>query len=258
MDYEFELNKKNRLKLARAFRDNKRVDYSIDCVIEGQMGKAYVDNPSQPSAYRITIGPFWYFAGEADSPGGRQMMSNFPAYSLLMPSPPAWLDVAREIFGAHLQPFTRYSFSSANLSADHLKHLLGNSGYQERIIPIHEELATQLASQPDSYLEIADFDSVQDFIERGLGFTLLDGGKVMGVAYSSLVCSRGIEVSIYVEEPYRQQGVATALASRLLMESLHHNLLPNWDAANPESCKLAIKLGYSFTEAYDVYYHDVT
>ena len=83
MSYELELNKTNRLKLARVFRNHKRVDSSIDCVIEGQMGKAFVNDITHPSAYRITVGPFWYFAGEAHSPGGYQMMKEFPRYNLL-------------------------------------------------------------------------------------------------------------------------------------------------------------------------------
>jgi len=67
--FELDLNKANRLKLAHAFRQNKRVDYSIQCVIEGQMGKAFVDQIDAPTAYAINIGPFWYFAGEARSHG---------------------------------------------------------------------------------------------------------------------------------------------------------------------------------------------
>jgi GNAT superfamily N-acetyltransferase len=159
------------------------------------------------------------------------------------------------MYREHLQPFTRYSFSSTGLSAQHLQGVLDISPYRERIIPISAELAAQLANQPDSYLELSDFDSPQDFVERGLSFTILDQGKVMGVAYSSLVCSRGIEVSVFVDEPYRQQGVATALAGRLLLECLNLGLRPNWDAANPESCKLAQKLGYIFVETYNAYYH---
>lgn len=80
----------------------------------------------------------------------------------------------------------------------------------------------------------------------------------MGAAWSSLVCSNGIEVSIYIEEAYRQRGVATALASRLLLECLRNKLKPNWDAANPESFKLAKKLGVRFIEAYDAYFYAPT
>lgn len=255
MNYRLELTKSNRLKLANAFRRNKRVDFAIDCAVEGQMGLAFVDDPSQPMAFCITVGPFWYFAGDASHPAARQMMQRLPTYAILMPSAAGWLELAQAIFGADLKPFARYSFSPANLSGRHLESLLSQSPHQQRLTPIRAELATLLAKQPDSYFEISDFDSIQDFTERSLAFALVDGNTVQGVAYSSLVCSRGIEVSIFVEEPYRQQGAATALASKLLLESLKQGLQPNWDAANPESCKLAQKLGYEFVEAYEAFYH---
>lgn len=255
MSYELEPNKANRLKISQAFHTHKRVDFSIDCVIEGQMGKTFVDDLVHPSVFRITLGPFWYFAGEAHSPGASQMMKEFPRYDLLMPSPSAWTDLAKEIYGQHLQPFTRYTFSAASLSTEHLAFCLQDSGYQSRIVPLDADMATQLTSQPDSFLELSDFDSVQDFIERGIGYAILDEKKVMGVAYSSLVCSKGIEVSVFVNEPYRQKRVATALSSKLLWECLKLKLRPNWDAANPESCKLAKRLGFSFVETYDSYYH---
>jgi len=33
--YKLELNRANRLRLARAFRHDRRVDYSMDCFVEG-------------------------------------------------------------------------------------------------------------------------------------------------------------------------------------------------------------------------------
>lgn len=255
MIHELELTPLNRLKLARAFRHSQRVDCSIDCAIEGQLGKAYVDNLDQPQAYAITVGPFWYFAGEARGAGGVELMKKFPAYNLLMPSPDQWLEVARETFGDRLKPFTRYSFSAANLSEPHLAGLLEQSRHQTLITPLVVSLAEKLAGLPESYFEISDFDSALDFIQRGFGFAALDGEQLMGVAYTSLVYSSGIEVSIFIEERYRQQGVATALAARLLLECLRQGVRPNWDAANPESCKLALKLGYSFVGTYDAYYY---
>lgn len=255
MDYELELTKANRLKLARAFYHNKRVDLSIECVIEGQMGKAFVNDLAHPTAYRITVGPFWYFAGEADGPVGQQMMQGLRAYNILMPSPAPWIKVAQEMYGDHLKKFTRYSFSAAELSSHHLNQLLDASAFRERVIPISVDVAKQIVEQPDGYLDLSDFESAEDFVERGLGFTILDNGKAIGVAYSSLVCSEGIEVSIFVNEAYRRQSVATALASNLLLACLQQNRRPNWDAANLQSVELAKKLGYQFLEPYDAYYH---
>jgi GNAT superfamily N-acetyltransferase len=255
MDYEIELNKANRLKIAQAFRGNKRVDFSIECAVEGQLGRVYVDDPSRPGAYCIRVGPFGYFAGDAGSAAARDLMASFPAYHLLMPSPAAWLKLAQEIFGEHLVSFPRYSFSSALLSAEHLGDLLAGSRFRDRVMPISLELATRAASQPESFLDLSDFDSAADFVQRGLGYAVMDGDKLAAAAYSSLVCSEGIEVSVYVVERFRQRGVATALCSRLLLDCLALGLRPNWDAANTESVRLARKLGYGFVETYEAHYH---
>ena len=58
MIFPYPLTKANRIRLARAFRHIPRVDVSIECVLEGQMGSAFVDNVHQPTVFKIMIGPF--------------------------------------------------------------------------------------------------------------------------------------------------------------------------------------------------------
>lgn len=82
MSYELELTKTNRLRLARAFQHHKRVDYGIDCVIEDQMGRVLVDDLYHPTAFCIAMTPFYYFAGDASSLGGRALLRDLPAYNL--------------------------------------------------------------------------------------------------------------------------------------------------------------------------------
>ncbi len=84
MSYEIELTKSNRLKIATAFRGVPQVDVSIPCVVEGQMGQAFVDDLAQPTIYHGVIGPFHYFAGPSDTPQAQAMMADFPAYNLLL------------------------------------------------------------------------------------------------------------------------------------------------------------------------------
>jgi GNAT superfamily N-acetyltransferase len=174
-----------------------------------------------------------------------------------MPSPPGWVDLAREVYGDRLAEFTRYSFSPDRLSADHLRGLLNGSKYRDSIAPVTADRAASIVRQGEVYLDISEFNSPQDFEERGMGYAALVGAEAIGTVCSALVCSKGIEISIYVSEQYRRQGVATALASRLLLECLGRGLRPNWDAANPESYKLARKLGFEFVETYDAYYVEV-
>ena len=61
-------------------------------------------------------------------------------------------------------------------------------------------------------------------------------------------------MSLYVDEPYRRKGMATALSAHLLRWCLEHGADPHWDAANPESCALAIKLGYKSAGSYLAHY----
>lgn len=113
--------------------------------------------------------------------------------------------------------------------------------------------ATQVWAQ-DHFVELSDFDSPEDFVQRGVGFYLERRGRVAGAAYSSLVCSKGIETSIFVREEHRRQGMATILACNLLQWCIENNAEANWDAANAASCGLAEKLGYTQTGGYEAHY----
>ncbi len=251
--FEFPLTKANRLQLAQAFRHVDRVDLTIDCVVEGQMGKVWVDQLDQPTVFQIQTGPFSYLAGEPEGIPAQELFHNLPADMLLMPSAPGWLEAARTYFVDRLCPFDRYRFSDEHLSPEHLHSCLEATPFAERIERIDLGLAQNVWGR-DHFIDLMEYESPQDFMERGIGTVSSQHGSILGAAYASLVCSRGIEVSIYIEEEFRRQGLATALASALLLWCLERGLEPHWDAANPESWRLASKLGYQFLGSYEAYY----
>lgn len=252
MPHPFPLTAANRIKLAQAFLHQPRVDLAIESTVEGQMGAVWVDDPANPTAFCIAHGPFRYYAGDAAGAGGRALLRDtLCGYDLLMPASEPWLEAAQAIYGERLQPFPRYRFSAAALDAAHLTALSAQCKPRGQIAPIDADLAAWLAAQGNQYESIADFGSAQNFAARGLGFAALDGEQVLGAAWSSLVCSRGIEVSIFVEERARGRRLATVLACRLLLACLEGGREPHWDAANPASYKLALKLGYTFIGMYE-------
>jgi GNAT superfamily N-acetyltransferase len=252
---DYPLTRAHRLRLAQAFACHTRVDLTIDCVIEGQMGRAYVNDPDNPNVMRIQVGDFFnVFAGDAVSPAARELVAALPPWQMVMPSPPSWMALLDDVHGSRATRQDRYSFLSDTLSVDRLRGLLAEAhlaDVRHTIRPLNVDLLREAAAVPDHFLTITDFDSPEDFIERGLGYCAIDGNVMVGAAYSSLVASRGIEVSLYVEEGYRRQGIATALACHLLIACLEHNCEPHWDAANPESCALALKLGYTRAASYE-------
>lgn len=248
---EYPLTKANRINLAKAFRNVSRVDLSIECVLEAHMGKAFVGNAETPSAYKIQLGPFFYFAGNAFGEGGQAMLKDIKPYNLFMSSSAGWVEEGRKLYGERLVAFDRYSFSSKNLSLENLRQLCQNSVHNIKQMDV--ALLEKVWGQ-EHFVDISDFDSPLDFMERGIGYYAEKNGEVIGAAYSSLVCNQGIEISLFVSEDHRRQGVAIVLAANLVKWCLENNMDAHWDAANPESCKLAEKLGYIPTGTYQAYY----
>lgn len=248
-----DLNKANRILVACAFTHVLRVDMSIDCVIEGQMGQVLVDSAQSPSVFKLEVGSFRYFAGEATSAEGHKLLDSLQPYTWCMPSTPGWAEAAQDKYQDRLIAIDRFRFSSEPLAIENVHHLIAQSDLSHEVKPIEVDFAQQLWEQ-DHFVDLSDFDSPEDFVKRGIGYYMERDGEVIGAAYASLVCSRGIEVSIFVQEAFRRRGIATLLASHLLRWCLERHVHPNWDAANPMSCGLAEKLGYRPLGRYPAYY----
>ncbi len=179
MLFDYPLTKTNRLRLAQAFRHNRRVDISIDCVLEDQMGRAFVDDLERPSAFMLDVSGFCYFAGDANSAGGQEMLAALRPYSLFMPSPQSWAEAAQAMYGERFVAFPRYSFSSARLSREHLTGLLQASPWRERVRRLDdEELVTAVSQSDEGIFDSGAFDSAADFVARGIGYCLLEGDAV--------------------------------------------------------------------------------
>lgn len=247
--HELPLTKANRLAIARAFRHHARVDVAIDCVTEGQMGRAWVDDPTDPSIFLLTQGGFFgYLAGDPESPAGKEMVAALPAPLLLMPGlldgNDPWLAKVSAHFGERARPVERYRFSGEALTLGRLDQLLQDAPYADTAVRIDDALAGRFLAGSARWADLSDYDSAADFTARSIGYCVLDGEDVLGVAYGSLACGRGIEVSVFVQPDQRRKGMAMTLSALMLKYCLEHNMGANWDAANQESCRLATKLGY--------------
>ena len=76
---------------------------------------------------------------------------------------------------------------------------------------------------------------------------------IIGVVSSNIFYNDGIEVNIKVKEDYRRKGIATTLASLLILNCIKENKKISWDAANLNSVGLAQKLGFEYDSEYDCY-----
>lgn len=245
------LTVENRTVLTDAFSHVPRVDIAFDCAIDGLAGEFLRSGPGSSEAFLLIVAPFCYFAGDPDGEGSAELLRSLGKYHLIMPSVPGWFDRTRKMLGRKVHPVRRFSYSADSLSLDGLEAILAASPYRKMVVPITHEDAREGFECRDHVIDLTHFRSADDFMARGLGFEISEKATVVGAAYSSLANSHAIEASLFVHPQHRRMGLGTALAARLLVECLHRNVRPNWDAANLISCRLGEKLGLTAAGAYE-------
>jgi RimJ/RimL family protein N-acetyltransferase len=99
------------------------------------------------------------------------------------------------------------------------------------------------------------FGTVDNFMEKGIGFCVKHGDDPISMASSCLPYTDKLEVQIAtVDSPeYRRKGFGTAACIALLEYCLKNKIEPHWDAFNDKSASMAEKLGYTNPEKYYVY-----
>ncbi|MCK7520417.1 MAG: GNAT family N-acetyltransferase [Ignavibacteriales bacterium] len=157
------------------------------------------------------------------------------------------------MYGERLIGFDRYSFCSENLSLEHIQRLSRDNRSSSDVKRFDPTLLDKTWGK-DHFIDVSDFESPVDFLERGIGYYMEKDGETIGAAYSSLVCSTGIEVSLLSRKNTGDRVLQRHSQHHLLQWCLQNDMDAHWDAANPESRKLAEKLGYVPTGSYRAHY----
>ncbi|MFH5778979.1 GNAT family N-acetyltransferase [Heyndrickxia sp. FSL K6-6286] len=226
--------------------------------LQGHMGTVWVDDLENPTAAQVTVGIFVFYAGNPSSKGAEELLYNLPDFTLAIVETDEWKSLIEEVHNGRFEKFQRYQFIK-NLEHLDIRYIeeLSNAvpkGYE--LVKIDATIAKYSSLHKLSEDFISQFDSLADFIDRGIGFAVLKNGKVVCGATSFSIYDEGIEIEIATHPEYRRKGLATITAAALIKECLERGLYPSWDGANIESVKLAQKLGYRLKGSYDTYFID--
>ncbi|WP_432663434.1 GNAT family N-acetyltransferase [Wukongibacter baidiensis] len=103
---------------------------------------------------------------------------------------------------------------------------------------------------------ISFWGTIDNFIENGFGFILLDKEKIVAQCISASVENGEAEIDIETDDSYRGKGIARFMASCLIDECMKRCYIPKWDCAvgNIPSRKLADKLGFEKVAEYPFSY----
>ena len=226
-------------------------------ILEGHHGEVWVDRLKDPNVVILTLPKvkLYLLGGDANHPASRQFLRSQKGMAGFFPVSEDWTGLLTDVFGGRLWEMERYAYLSNQLDLDHLESLADKipAGFHPE--PIDLLLAEQLKAERSEFTEdhLVNFESPQDFVDHGFGWCLLEADQIVSVATTFLVCSQGIEIQINTREEYQRMGLATVVAARLMLDSLARGLIPNWDAANQKSGRLAEKLGCVPQGSYSMY-----
>ncbi|CDQ42008.1 MULTISPECIES: GNAT family N-acetyltransferase [Virgibacillus] len=231
-------------------------DTQILSCLQGHMGEAWVDDPVHPTVAQITVGDFTFFAGDAYSNTATELLGNIPDRILAIVHTKEWADQLEARYQGAFEKIKRYRFrkQATDLKIKPLEDYVAKlpENYELKRIDRSNILNPSLHAISEDFT--GNFHSIEDFLERGIGYCVLYNGKVVCGASSYSVYNDGIEIEIGTNPDYRRKGLAKITASALILECLEKGWYPSWDAANLASARLAEQLGYVMEGAYDSYF----
>lgn len=234
-----------------------QTDTLILSCLQGEMGAAWADREEAPACARMIVGDICFFGGDSAAPEAaalaRELPKEHPSGFLLVLSPDeGWQSLLYQAHAGRCRKLTRYGFfhDASGLEPERLRRNLELLPAGYALEPIGRRLYPALTREDWSRDFCSQFHDEEDYVRRGLGFAVTRQGRPVCGASSYTVYHGGIEIEIGTRADCRRQGLATVCASRLILECLDRGLYPSWDAANPVSKALALKLGYRFRGEY--------
>lgn len=249
----YQVNTKLRKNLSCFFEG--MTDTMILSCLQGHMGEAWVDNLNNPTMVELILGDFVFFAGNSNGESAEELLINIPLNSIVVTEDRGWKSLIENFYKDYLKKINRYSFFKNRevLNIDYLKSLIKDLPKGYELKALDRDLIDNYDLNELSADFTAQFNSLEDYLNRGKGYYILSEGKVISGASSYSIYNQGIEIEIDTHKEYRKKGFATVVAAALMVECLEDGLYPSWDAANLISVGLAEKLGYKMDKKYEVY-----
>ena len=230
----------------------------IESCLDGSMGEVLAGCVAPVRAAVARLGDFAFLAGDAQDPAAEALARGLLAgaahpYLLAVPQDERWAALVRRVHPGRWRRVARYAtkkdpqaFDRARLAA--LAESLPADTALQRMGP---EAFARTRAQEWSRDMTAMYPAYEVYAAQSLGVVAVRGEEIVAGASGYSRYRGGIEIQIDTRADCRRQGLAAACAARLILDCLDRDLYPSWDAANLPSLRLAEKLGYRFSHAYE-------
>jgi GNAT superfamily N-acetyltransferase len=236
--------------LAPLFRENRYDVVLRNSVLEGYFGVSYADSRSAPSVVRLDSGAFTILGGDPGATAVTALLRHAPIY-YVTPGNDEWRQVLEDEFGERVVTLRFTDFSPRSLDQNRLAELHRSLAEGFELRKVDRELAERLPTETGNEYFFENFASVEDALNRGIGYCIVHKDRIVSAATSMAMCRGAIDIEIETVPEYRKRGLGTVVGAKLVSHCLQRGMDPKWLAAKLSSEKLALKLGYEKEETYE-------
>ena len=221
------------------------------CVIEkNQPGRIFADSEEDPRAALVCQQSGYYYAG-GDSEAFADVLEDRLFSEIervrfeLAGTPGFWESRLRMFMADRSTPyqmrsytFTEELFRQNTTGLDRLE-----SGCRlERITESHADI---VARNPGMGV-LAFFNSLNEFVNKGVGICLFEGDELASWCLSSFVGDGKCDVSLHTVEKFRKKGYATLTTFAFIEACIAEGLTPVWHTTtgNVASDRIAERMGF--------------
>ncbi|PNX52464.1 MAG: hypothetical protein BV458_09430 [Thermoplasmata archaeon M9B2D] len=215
----------------------------------------WVDSLEFPSAAMWRLKNLCALAGDSTSPSAYELISKIEPRQAVFVCSEDWTDLLKSSWGSRLGSQKRTRLSPDTLDIDHLRKLMQTVPEDFVLERMDLDTVKSLDKRVAMHIPLFYGDS-ESFYNNGVGFCIKHQGKVVSSASSFAPFTDAFEIEVYTSNDpiYRRKGLATAVCAALIVYALERKLVPHWDAANEGSIALALKLGYTNPEPWEIFY----
>ena len=210
----------------------------------------WVDNVDDPTVLYFGIPWINILAGDHSHPDLDLLLEKVGVPLLIYPDE-AWKRVLKDKLGDKLVEHTRMTYKSGRLDLDRVRRLVKDlpEGY------CLERVDLETGQNIDGHLHAFSrtWGSVENYVDKGLGYCIRYGDKVVSHAGSIFPYTDDLEIQVDTDPDFRRRGLATVVCARLIEECLLNNITPYWDAHTVVSAGLAEKLGFNDPVKYELF-----
>lgn len=234
-------------------------DATIYSCLDGYMGRGFTDDAKNPKAAFVYLGAFLFVTGENLTMEHvafiDEIMKMTKNYRLIVVSDyTGCASLLEEHYKENFRKINRYRLIRNEFDKGKLNEMIGQLPGEYKIHSIDHDWYDRVLEEKWCRDFVSNFNTKEDFINQGIGYIITYGDKIISGASSYSVYKEGIDIQITTHEDFRNKGLAQIIGAKIIVECLDKGILPNWDAANLTSARLAERLGYTYAGPYDAYY----